>query len=59
MGQRYGCPRGALPVTEELSERVIRLPCYYGMSEKDQAAVVAAVTAFFPGNGSGRAGGPA
>lgn len=36
-----------LPVTENLSERVLRLPCYYELSEEEQMRVVQGISEFF------------
>jgi dTDP-4-amino-4,6-dideoxygalactose transaminase len=47
MGQQFGCKSGDLPVTEELSERLIRLPCYYELSQQDQANVIQVIEDFF------------
>ncbi len=46
MGQRFGGQPGDCPVTESVSERLLRLPCYHSLSEADQTRVVEAVTAF-------------
>lgn len=46
MGRRLGYAPGDLPVTEDLSERLLRLPCYFGLTEADQARVVQAVEGF-------------
>jgi dTDP-4-amino-4,6-dideoxygalactose transaminase len=46
MGQRVGGKPGDCPVTEEVSERILRLPFYNTLSEEDQAEVVEAVRAF-------------
>jgi dTDP-4-amino-4,6-dideoxygalactose transaminase len=46
MGRRLGYRPGDLPVTEDLSERLLRLPCYFGLGEPDQARVVETVTRF-------------
>ena len=35
--------------TDELSERLLRLPLYYEMSEDDIARVCLAIHEFFPG----------
>jgi dTDP-4-amino-4,6-dideoxygalactose transaminase len=43
MGRRFGGKVGDCPVAEEVSDRVLRLPFYNDLSEKDQARVVAAV----------------
>lgn len=39
-GQRYGRFHGDLKNTDQLSERIIRLPIWIGMSESDQTRVV-------------------
>lgn len=43
MGRRFGGKPGDCPVTEDVSERLVRLPFYNDLSEEDQASVVAAV----------------
>ena len=43
MGLRMGCRAGSLPRTENLSGRVLRLPCFYDLSESDQERVVKAI----------------
>ncbi len=43
MGQRYGGKVGDCPVTEDLSDRLIRLPLYNSMTDADVARVVEAV----------------
>jgi dTDP-4-amino-4,6-dideoxygalactose transaminase len=40
MGQRYGGKAGDCPVTEDISDRLLRLPFYYQLSEADLARVV-------------------
>lgn len=40
VGLSFGYREGDLPVTEELSERLVRLPFYYDLTEQDQLAVV-------------------
>jgi len=47
MGEQLGYKAGSLPVTEDLSERVLRLPFYYDLSEEDVATVVREIHAFF------------
>jgi dTDP-4-amino-4,6-dideoxygalactose transaminase len=42
MGQRFGARAGDCPVTEALSDRLVRLPFYSDLAEEDQARVVAA-----------------
>ncbi|MGD0091904.1 MAG: dTDP-4-amino-4,6-dideoxygalactose transaminase [Planctomycetota bacterium] len=46
MGCKYGGRPGACPVTEEVSDRLLRLPFYYALTEADQALVIAAVRDF-------------
>jgi dTDP-4-amino-4,6-dideoxygalactose transaminase len=46
-GQSLGRRAGALPVTEEMSARLLRLPLYYDMSEADVAAVGEAILDFY------------
>jgi dTDP-4-amino-4,6-dideoxygalactose transaminase len=40
IGQRLGYSEGDLPVTEELSERLLRLPLYHDITEEEQARVI-------------------
>lgn len=46
MGQRFGARPGDCPVTEEVSDRVVRLPLFPGMTEAEQTRVIAAAQAF-------------
>ena len=46
MGLRFGGGKGECPVTEDLSDRVLRLPFFTGMSTSEQAQVIDAVRAF-------------
>jgi dTDP-4-amino-4,6-dideoxygalactose transaminase len=46
MGKKMGGKDGDLPVTEDLAGRLIRLPCYFELTESDQARVVAEVYEF-------------
>jgi dTDP-4-amino-4,6-dideoxygalactose transaminase len=46
MGQRLGGKPGDCPVTEDLSDRVLRLPLYKDLSEEEQAYVVDSLHAF-------------
>jgi len=39
-GRRYGRAHGELPVTNSLSERLVRLPLYVGLTEEQQEEVV-------------------
>ncbi len=51
MGESYGYQSGALPVTEDLSSRLLRLPFFYEISEDEQNYVVATIEEFFQDNG--------
>jgi len=42
-----GYRAGMLPVTEDISERLLRLPLYYEMSEDDVRCVVREIGAFY------------
>jgi len=46
MGERFGGRPGQCPVTEFVSERLLRLPFYNDLSESEQAQVVEAVQEF-------------
>ena len=46
MGQRYGGRPGDCPVTEDISERLLRLPFYNDLTDGEFERVVAAVCAF-------------
>jgi dTDP-4-amino-4,6-dideoxygalactose transaminase len=48
IGRRWDGKEGDCPVTEDVSDRVIRLPFYNKLSESDQARVVSAVHEFHP-----------
>ena len=47
MGRRLGGKPGDCPVTEDVSERLLRLPFYYGLTAEDQDSVIRAVREFF------------
>ena len=46
-GERFGSFRGEDVHTTEVSERLVRLPLYYGMSGEDRARVIEVVRAYF------------
>ena len=46
MGRAYGGQPGDCPVTEELSDRLLRLPFYYSLSPAEQAEVIAVIREF-------------
>lgn len=47
MGRRFGGAPGDCPVTEQVSDRLLRLPFYTDLSPADQDTVMAAVEDFF------------
>jgi dTDP-4-amino-4,6-dideoxygalactose transaminase len=49
MGRRFGGKSGDCPVTEEVSDRLVRLPFYNDLTEAEQMRVVAAVNDFRSG----------
>lgn len=52
-GRRYGRAHGELPVTDRVSNRLLRLPLYFGMLDAEHEAVVEGVETFFAhGTGS-------
>jgi dTDP-4-amino-4,6-dideoxygalactose transaminase len=46
MGRRFGGKEGDCPVTETVSDRLLRLPFHNALTEADQAVVVAAIQEF-------------
>ncbi|HHE46918.1 MAG TPA: dTDP-4-amino-4,6-dideoxygalactose transaminase [Bacteroidetes bacterium] len=46
MGRQMGYTEGNLPITEDLSARLLRLPCYYELTREDQERVVREVYSF-------------
>lgn len=46
MGRRYGGREGDCPVTEDISERLLRLPFYTTLGEADQDRVIDALAGF-------------
>ena len=46
MGRRFGGKEGDCPVTEDVSDRLLRLPFYNDLTEADQSSVVAAIREF-------------
>ncbi|MDE8685293.1 dTDP-4-amino-4,6-dideoxygalactose transaminase, partial [Adlercreutzia rubneri] len=46
-GERFGSFHGKDVYTTEVSERLVRLPLYYGMSVADRARVIEVVRAYF------------
>ncbi len=48
MGLRFGGKAGDCPVTEDISDRLVRLPLFYNMTDEEQERVVNAIQAFQP-----------
>ncbi|MBW4438737.1 MAG: dTDP-4-amino-4,6-dideoxygalactose transaminase [Pleurocapsa minor GSE-CHR-MK-17-07R] len=46
MGLKLGGYVGQCPVTEDISDRLLRLPLFFGLGESEQAEVIAALGAF-------------
>jgi dTDP-4-amino-4,6-dideoxygalactose transaminase len=46
MGLRFGGRVGDCPVTERVSDRLVRLPMYYNMTDEEQSIVLDAVRSF-------------
>jgi dTDP-4-amino-4,6-dideoxygalactose transaminase len=46
MGQKFGGFRGQCPVAERVSERLVRLPLYSGLTETDQSRIIEAILGF-------------
>lgn len=46
MGRKYGGKKGDCPVTESVSDCLIRLPFYHDLTEHDQSRVVATIKTF-------------
>lgn len=47
MGQKVSCGCYHLPYTDDLSQRVLRLPCYYELKKEDQDKVIQAISQFY------------
>ena len=46
MGRNFGGQVGDCPVTEDVSDRLVRLPLYNELTEDDQALVIHALKRF-------------
>ncbi len=46
-GRKFGRSAGALPVTEDLADRLVRLPLYYNLGDDEARAIVGQVRRFF------------
>jgi dTDP-4-amino-4,6-dideoxygalactose transaminase len=49
VGQTFGYREGDLPITENVSERLIRLPMFHTLTDDEQRSVTSALTAFLRG----------
>ena len=54
MGRRFGYKENDLPVTEDLSARLLRLPFYYGLSQDEIETVLEEISGFLEGQPRGR-----
>ncbi len=48
MGQKYGNEAGSCPVTENISDRLVRLPFYTSLGENEQQHVIDTIISFNP-----------
>jgi len=48
MGRRFGGREGQCPVTEDVADRLLRLPFYTSMTHAEQDEVIDAMLAFRP-----------
>jgi len=46
MGRRFGGAPGQCPVTEDVADRLVRLPLYFGLSDEDLDRVIGAVVSW-------------
>ena len=46
MGQRFGGRKGDCPITENISDRILRLPFYYELSQADQDFIISSLLKF-------------
>ncbi len=47
MGRAMGHSVGELPVTDNIADRLVRLPCYYELGERDQQVVIDLVREYY------------
>ncbi len=50
MGRKFGCTEGDCPITESVSDRLLRLPFYNDLTETDQERVIASIKDFYASN---------
>ena len=48
MGRKFGGSPGGCPITEEKSDRLVRLPFYNTLAEADQEKVIRAIQEYRP-----------
>jgi dTDP-4-amino-4,6-dideoxygalactose transaminase len=48
-GRKFGRAAGPMTVTDDVSDRLLRLPLFYDLSESEVVAIVAAIADFFGG----------
>jgi dTDP-4-amino-4,6-dideoxygalactose transaminase len=48
MGRQFGGKPGDCPVTEDISDRLVRLPFYYSLTQSEQQEIIEAVMDFEP-----------
>ena len=48
MGQKFGGKQGDCPVTEDVSDRLVRLPLFYDLTEQELGRVIDAIKSFSP-----------
>jgi dTDP-4-amino-4,6-dideoxygalactose transaminase len=53
-GMRWGRASGSFAVTDDLAERLLRLPIYYGITEAEVDAVIDTVKDFYAARGAAR-----
>lgn len=46
MGRKFGGQQGDCPVTEDISDRLLRLPFYYSLTEEEQQMVISEIHRF-------------
>lgn len=46
MGKQFGGKKGDCPITEEISDRLLRLPLYFELSENEQMLVISSIRDF-------------
>jgi dTDP-4-amino-4,6-dideoxygalactose transaminase len=46
MGKKFGGKNGDCPITEDISDRLLRLPFYFQLSENDQNQVIELIQSF-------------